>query len=39
MTIQTAAKQLARTTKYKLNNGSHIPTAGFGVYLLEPYEC
>lgn len=39
MTIQTAAKQLTRTTKYKLNNGTWIPAAGFGVYLLKPSEC
>lgn len=39
MTIQTAAKQLTRTTKYKLNNGNWIPAAGFGVYLLEPNDC
>ncbi|WPK25565.1 hypothetical protein PUMCH_002885 [Australozyma saopauloensis] len=39
MTIQTAAKQLTRTTKYKLNNGNWIPAAGFGVYLLEPENC
>lgn len=39
MTIQTAAKQLTRTTKYKLNNGNWIPAAGFGVYLLKPSEC
>lgn len=39
MTIQTAAKQLTRTTKYKLNNGNWIPAAGFGVYLLEPSQC
>lgn len=39
MTIQTAAKQLTRTTKYKLNNGNWIPAAGFGVYLLKPSQC
>lgn len=39
MTIQTAAKQLTRTTKYRLNNGNWIPAAGFGVYLLEPKDC
>ncbi|KAM9904200.1 hypothetical protein OXX79_002900 [Metschnikowia pulcherrima] len=38
MTIQTVAKQLTRTTKYRLNNGHHIPVAGFGVYLLPPAE-
>lgn len=38
MTIQTVAKQLTRTTKYKLNNGQYIPVAGFGVYLLPPAE-
>lgn len=32
MTIQTFAKQLTRTTKYKLNNGTYIPVAGFGTY-------
>ncbi|KAM9888031.1 hypothetical protein OXX69_013173, partial [Metschnikowia pulcherrima] len=34
----TVAKQLTRTTKYRLNNGHHIPVAGFGVYLLPPAE-
>ncbi|OBA21111.1 Aldo/keto reductase [Metschnikowia bicuspidata var. bicuspidata NRRL YB-4993] len=38
MTLQTIAKQLTRTTKYKLNNGQYIPVAGFGVYLLLPAE-
>lgn len=38
MTIQTVAKQLTQTTKYKLNNGNYIPVAGFGVYLLSPEE-
>ncbi|KAM9908680.1 hypothetical protein OXX79_000229 [Metschnikowia pulcherrima] len=34
MTIQTFAKQVTRTTRYKLNNGQYIPVAGFGVYLV-----
>ena len=38
MTIQTVAKQLTRTTKYKLNNGQYIPVAGFGIYQLSPDE-
>lgn len=38
MPLQTVAKQLTRTTKYRLNNGHHIPVAGFGVYQIPNEE-
>lgn len=38
MTLQTFAKQVTRTTKYKLSNGNYIPVAGFGVYDIQPSD-
>lgn len=32
MSTQTFSKQLTRSSRYRLNNGQHIPVAAFGVY-------
>lgn len=34
----TTSRQLTRTTKYRLNNGQHIPVAAYGVYAIPPAE-
>lgn len=34
----TTSRQLTRTTRYRLNNGQHIPVAGFGVYTVPKAE-
>ncbi|GBL52097.1 hypothetical protein ACI3LY_005480 [Candidozyma auris] len=34
MSNVVTSRQLTRATRYRLNNGQHIPVAGFGVYLV-----
>lgn len=39
MSNLTTAIQLTKSSTYKLNNGLHIPVAGFGVYLIPADEA